>query len=249
MVVVVLLVVGVLFWLGAFSSGAAKGISSNPPYSSAIAAGSSTAHGAPGGPWAVVLGVGIALASNVTEPAANISSDFDVLGCTFAWVGPAPASVTFPWTPGSATAGNAGAWVFVSTNSSLDTLVTLVANTTSTNLFTLSGSCGTEFAAFSALPGGVVDSTTAAISANNAGGAEFLASHTGAERVYAIASASMASFTITVWEVAYSTCPLFANANTTGYEFNVTEDATTGAPIIPGSTGTVSCASTLPAPF
>ncbi|MFZ0699193.1 MAG: hypothetical protein WAN74_03260 [Thermoplasmata archaeon] len=236
-VVVVVLVVGGLFWLGVFSSGSASGISTNPPYSSALGAASSTVHGASGGPWTIVAGVGIALASNVTEPATNISNEFDTSGCIFAWQGAPPTLVTFPATPAQATPGTAGAWAFVSTNPSLSALVTVVTDAGAVNLFTISGSCAADFALLSSLPGNAVDSTHAAASANTAGGTTFLIAHPEAARVYAIAAAGPLAF----WDVTYSTCPLISNPNATGLQFNLTEYASTGTPVTPGSTGTVSC--------
>lgn len=240
-VVVIALVVGGLFWLGAFSARTAQGISSSPPYSSALGAASPTAQGASGGPWTIVAGVGIALATNVTEPALNISGEFGSLGCTFSWIGGAPVSVTFPWTPSNVAPGNAGAWAFISTNGALEALVTLVAGSSATNLFTLSGSCAVGFAGLASLPGGIVDSTTAAASADGAGGAGFLVGHPNAERLYTIATVGTPPLSVSIWHVVYSTCPVISHANTTGYQFNITEDATTGVPITSGTTAAVTC--------
>ncbi len=238
-VIVAMLIVGGLFWLGVFSPGTRPGTSTSPPYSSALGAASSTAQGASGGPWTIVAGVGIALPSNVTESAANISSEFATSGCLFAWQGTPPTSVTFPATPTHAAPGSAGAWAFISTNPLLTALVTLVTDSIATNLFTISGSCAANFALLSSLPGNVVDSPAAAASANAAGGTAFLIAHPGAERVYAIAAAGSLAF----WVVTYSTCPLSSNTPTTGLQFNVTEYASTGTPVMPGSTGTVTCSS------
>lgn len=238
-VVVAILVVGGLFWLGVFSPRSGPGASASPAYSSALGPASSAAQGAVGGPWAIVAGAGIALTSAVVEPAANISNQFASIGCSFAWEGTPPSTVTFPASPTNATPGSAGAWVFVSTDPSLTALVTLVTGAGAANLFTFSGTCASGVDLLSSLPGGVVDSTAAAASANAAGGTAFLAAHPGAERSYAIAAPG----SLAIWHVTYSTCPLSSGANVTAVQFNVTEYASTGTPITPATVGSVACPS------
>ncbi|NNN17453.1 MAG: hypothetical protein HKL79_03745 [Thermoplasmata archaeon] len=186
-----------------------------------------------------MAGVGIALTSNVTESAANISSQFASSGCLFAWQGAPPTAITFAATPRYVAPGSAGAWAFISTHAILTALVTLVVNSSATNLFTISGYYASNFVVLSSLSGNVVDSTSAAVSANVAGGTAFLSAHPGAERVYAVAAVGPLTF----WVVTYSTCPLTSNTATVGLQFNVTEYASTGTPVMPGSTGTVTCSS------
>jgi len=245
-VVVVLLIVATLFWLGAFSGPPAAALPATPAYAAALGAANSAARGAPGGPWTTVAGAGLALTSSFTGPAASISSAVASLtGCTFGWVGTPPTAVTFPQTPASAVSGSAGVWAFISVNST-DTaaMVTLVINSTATALFTLSGeTCSSGLTGVSAIPGNVVDSTTAAASADRAGGSAFLANHTAAERSYEIV-ATGGVFSLAIWQVVYSTCSPVPGNSSTGMEFSVTEDAASGLVVGPGTTQTVSCAST-----
>lgn len=239
-VVVVILVVGLLFWLGVFS-GTAAGLAGVATYSSAQGAAAGATKGAPGGPWTIVAAGGIAVPGNLTIPAENISSSSIFEGCSFGWVGTPPAAVTIPATPSGTTPGKAAAWLFLATNASQGVLVTLVANATATNLFTVSGSCTSDLDVLSAIPAGVVDSTSAAASANSAGGTTFLKAHPTSAEAYAIASTGSPPFSLSVWEVVYTTCTSLSETGTPGFEFNVTLDATNGEVLLPAQTTSVTC--------
>ncbi len=245
-VVVVVIVIASLFWLGTFAGSSAGGLSGTPSFLPALSAANAAAGGVPGGPWPTIVAAGVALSAPVTESAANISSASTLLGCTFAWVGTPPTAVTFPSTPSSTAAGKAAVWAFLATNSTDAALVTLAINSTVTNLFTLSGeTCSADFMGFSGIPTSVVDSTAAAVSANSVGGTAFLASHPNAQRSYEIVAIG-GVFSFAIWEVAYTTCTPLSPSNSTGVAFNVTENAATGVPVLPGGAATVSCGS---APF
>ncbi|HYA70409.1 MAG TPA: hypothetical protein VEH28_03480 [Thermoplasmata archaeon] len=206
---VVIVVLAVLFVAGVFSSNA--GTSSVPdgtpvPYSKAVAVAISEGQVAVGGPWTVVVGLGIGVSSGLSEP---LGPALTGNGCAYANPPGAPSSVVIPGTPSNATPGEVASWVFLAKNvSGTVILMMFVSDGTASPVSYVTGCSGVaSFSAESAINAtNVVDSTTIAASLDASGGSAFLANHTSATKMFVILGAGSAFGGSAFWEASYSTC-------------------------------------------
>jgi len=179
-----------------------------PPVSYATAAplAPAPATTAPGGPWTIVAGEGLAVPTQL--PPTNLSS-IGGLSCTFAPVSKGQSNVSIPVTPAGTRPGEAAVWVFFAKNSSLNTvLVITVGGGRSVALGYLTG-CGTvtDFTQLDAITGvGVVDSTSVAAEFNANGGTPFLDSETVSFQLFLLLGGFSGTHYAPLWEVKYSTC-------------------------------------------
>jgi hypothetical protein len=197
-----LIVIAALAASGAFGSGA-SGPNVPVPFSSARATALSSL---PGGPWELVIAIGISEWEPFTVP-TNISTV--PANCTAVFSpNPPPASILFPSHSGNMTSGVAPVWEFAFVNSA-DTAVgeAIVVNGEVAIAGELSGpGCPASSLGPSLLPSDVIDSSVAAQSAARDGASAFLAAHPINVSLYMALEKPEPSNASPVWYFLYSTC-------------------------------------------
>ena len=246
-VVIVVLLVLVLALTGVLSPGSSG--SSAASFAGSRGSAQSVANGAAGGPWTLLLAVGIATqgtytgsASNVTGIAGSVSGS----QCTYTPAPGAPSSLSAPGV-GNVSLGNAGAWLYLYTNTTGSVLLVTVTGGAATLLGTIAGSsCDLASSGFTAIPSsGIIDSTTASADAGAAGGYAFLSAHPTANATFAlIGGYSILGTSIgATWVVEYLSCALSGPGPASAPSFLAVLSATTGD-VLEARASTVTCPST-----
>ncbi|HXQ49002.1 MAG TPA: hypothetical protein VN842_04405 [Thermoplasmata archaeon] len=248
-VVVVIVVAVTLAFTGVIPLHGSASPSGTQTFSGSRATAQSAADGASGGPWSLLLVVGIATqsaysgsASNLTEVAGSVTGS----QCTFSGASGTPAPLQAPGV-GNVSQGLAGAWVYMYTNSSGSVLLVSVISGSATVLGTISGAgCNLGSSGLATIPSsGIIDSTTATADAGAAGGWAFLAAHPQANATllliggYSVLGTSIGA----TWAVEYLTCALSGAGPVSAPAFLAILSATNGG-VIQSQATTVTCPST-----
>jgi hypothetical protein len=242
LVVVVLVLSGVLSSHGASTSAASSFTDSRNPAQAAASA-------AAGGPWSLLLVVGVATqgaysgsVSNITEIAGSVSGS----PCSYSPSPGAPSTISSDGV-GNVSQGIASAWVYLYSNSSGSVLLVSVTNGVAAVVGTLAGSsCNLAESGFSPIASaGIIDSTTASMDAGAAGGYEFLSVHPSANATLVlIGGYTIHDTTIgATWAVEYLSCALSGAGPVSAPAFVAVLSATTGT-IIEARASTVTCPTT-----
>jgi hypothetical protein len=224
--------------------------SSPQSFSTSRGPAQTAASGVAGGPWSLLLVVGVATHSTYSGSAGNITGLAGSLSqsqCTY--TGPGGTSPTLPTSPavGNVSQGSAGLWAYLFTNTTGATLIVSVTGSSATVVGTLTGSaCDLASAGFLAIPStGIIDSTTASADAAAAGGYGFLAANPTANATfllvggYATASSNLGA----LWIVQYLSCSLSGPGPAEAPAFVALVSATGGG-VIDSDTSTATCPST-----
>lgn len=204
-----------------------------------------------GGPWYAVIGVALAIPTASLVPSANLTSILNLVNCSFTWPHGAPTNVAVPATGTSAPAGASAYWSFILKNATNDLVFETVSDGSASTLVLASGPECTEVAgALVSFPSAIVDSPKAITSANQVGGAAFLAAHPNATRAW-VAIGGVSFFGIVTsptWYVEYSSCAFPSAPTASGAVFNATVEGLTGV-ATNHTNGTADCALTVPTGF
>ncbi|MGP8078775.1 MAG: hypothetical protein ACLQD8_00645 [Thermoplasmata archaeon] len=214
--------------------GSSPGVTFGSPLrsSQAISAGNTAKAFAEDGPWTLysIIGVGTDRSSSSGSTAQSLGEQ----GCTTVWA--TSTSSVVPATASGAPAGQVAWWVLGYDNAAGDLLLSLATNLSGTvqvsNLVILSGSCTSVFTKFGPIPASVIDSTTAASTANTAGGSAFLSDYPGST----VDMEMIGEY----WVILYSTCGYYGSGGTgTEFEFGIYD--TNGTALPGGGTSPTSC--------
>lgn len=247
--IVVVLVVIILVLVGVYTSGVIPGFGvhkgpSGPDltYSDAqpIAAGAASSH-------ANSPHLGFALA--VRSPVTYRTTLANLTGLSCLPSGGTETAVVIPSFNGSYTSGESSSWFFEFWQSSPPDIVLVgVLNGSAVyfGLITPAVACGASFISQNTVPGGVIDSPSAA-AAGGTNGTMFAAAHPEAIAVFAILGGNTSNPALAhnpQWRVDYSTCVLGSNSN--GSAFRVSVDATSGHVVGVPSTQSTACQASTP---
>lgn len=237
-IVVVVLVLALLGVLPFFKSAEPGG----PSFGDARAPAQSTANGHPGGPWALIAGGGIALHADTDISKLNRTLGALPSNCTISQ-GSANPPTTLKGV-GNVSQGFASAWAFLFRNSSGGVLaVSDFAGSYQVQGTASGAGCTAALGSLSAIPDGVVDSTTAAKAADDAGGYAFLRAHPTANGTIGIIGAGLNIFGLVLgseWAVSYSACPFINTAQLSEPIFSALVNATTGT-VVQALSSTMAC--------
>ncbi len=228
--VAVVLVLLVLFAAGIlFPSGSSPSSSQWLTYDGAEPAAAQAASASGGGSWLPVIGFGLAVSSNVTVPATNLTGLLAEIHCTASFPGGSSPSVNVPATPSSAGTGRAGFWLIVFRNATGELRAASVTEGAGRVLFSAGGStCQSDALDLIEISSSVVDSSNAVAAADSAGGSSFLAGHPGASQVWVVFGG--ANFVIVqtspTWTVVDTSCSLSSPNGTSGSVFVANESGT-----------------------
>jgi hypothetical protein len=247
-VVVVVVVVLVLVLSGVLAPSGSKGPGAGS-FSGSRGPAQSAANSAAGGPWTLLLVLGVAThgaysgsASNVTGIASSVSGS----SCTYTPSVGAPSSISEAGV-GNVSQGGADAWIYMYTNANGSVLLVTVTGSAATVIGTIAGSsCDLAYSGFTPIPSsGIIDSTTASADAGAAGGYAFLAAHPAANATFAlIGGYSIAGTSIgATWAIEYLTCALSGAGPSSAPGFLAIVSATTGD-VLQARATTVTCPST-----
>jgi hypothetical protein len=183
------------------------------------------------GPWAPVDVLGLSTgASGVSVPGSQ-----GVGGCTSVWTN--SSTFVVPATPSNATAGQVSTWIVASQNATGAVLLTLVSSVNhgivAANVVLMTGTCTATFREFGAIPGSVIDSSTAVSEANAGGGSSFLAQYSAPTKLLGILGP--------YWTILYSTCSYYSPSGS-GNEFEDFLYAVNGTTFDDAGTTAVNCA-------
>ncbi|MEM0129331.1 MAG: hypothetical protein QXG65_04125 [Thermoplasmata archaeon] len=199
-----------------------------PTFAAAASDAAQVAGSYPGGPWAPLAAVAIALPIAAIESLAPLIQNLTgKAGCTVTLSGADANELTIPSTGSAASPGASSAWIFLEDNATPALLVIAVLSGEAVPVFTATGGvCAIAPLAARALPsaGTVDDSSTAVGLAGGVGGDAFLANASFALRSWGIAWPRI--LPDPVWNVTYGTCTLGAG-NATAELFSATIDAVT----------------------
>jgi hypothetical protein len=228
-----------------------SGNSASSPNPQSFAAGSGAAQNATdaaaGGPWTLLIVLGVATHSTYSGSAGNVTGlAGELAGSPCSYTG---TNATVPSAPpvDNVTQGAAGMWVYLYTNASGATLVVAVVGSSATVVGTLSGgACDLASSGFTPIPStGIIDSTTASAAAGSAGGYAFLSANPSANATFLLLggySEGIASVG-PVWAVEYLACALSGSGPASAPSFLALISATTGGVLL-SQTTTVTCPST-----
>ncbi len=238
-VVAAIVVLGTLYAVGVFTPAS----HATGPMTFHTAAGEVNAYlaGYHGGGWKLVGAAGVAPPSarsflfNETPLPAPVSS------CLTAWLVANHTSVALTPYTGSPSTGQATIWTFLAANST--TLLVVVNNAGSVQPF-FSATCAASLALLPGLPANVIDSSTAAQAAWNAGESGFVAQHPGGESAYAVLPALSllgSSAGGSYWQLVYAACdPATTAAATIVPVFNATVNSVSGV-VVAHNSSTMPC--------
>ncbi len=218
-----------------------KGSASGPAtFGGSRAGAQAVADHYPGGSWVLFGADGVASKNSTSAPTASIAGGLAGTGCTFTAAPGAPTLLTLS-TTSDVSQGVSGSWLFLFKNASgMGVLAIATINGTATVIGSVGGvSCFSGYLGLiGTLGSNVIDSSTAASTANSNGGSTFLAAHPYAFATYSIlAGVSFLGFgSGPQWTVTYSACPLNPLTTSTAQEFTATINATSGALTHAGTT-------------
>ncbi len=251
-VVVAALVVVALFAGGVIPSSQKSSGNPDVTYAKALSLAGPTASSVRGGPWTLVVAVGIDSSAGFTLVLENLSA----VNCSLALVGSASPILRVPSYDGFGS-GESPWWSLLYVNRSAPSLLLVdVVNGSAQPLAVGTGLCASTLAGFNPIPPNVVDSPGPASGLWNAGGSSFASTHrnvslnllmglTGGGSVSNGTGGSLV-FGAT-WLLVFSPCGSPYGGSPSGKQpaflapFNATTGLLEGAPLFPYST-TSTCA-------
>jgi hypothetical protein len=229
-VVVVVVIAALVLLMGSNSGGGTSAtIGMATPYSQALPLAVTADASQSGGPWTLVAGLGLGLASGVVGPNLATLGNSD---CVFTPAPGSPSTISFPGTASTAAAGTVATWIFFAKNASASVILwTEVSDGSAAPLELTTGTnCIGSFEELSTISGtSVVDSTVVAAAMNSGGGSGFLLNHTDASQEFGLFGGVTADGDSPVWSVSYTTCAFMATTGGSGTGINAYYNATTGA--------------------
>ena len=238
-VVAALVVLGTLYAVGVFTPAS----HATGPMTFNTAAGEVNAYlsGYHGGGWKLVGAAGVAPPSARSFLFNETPLPAPVTSCLTSWLVANHTPVDLAPYTGSPSTGKATIWTFLAANST--TLLVVVNNAGSVQPF-FSATCAASLALLPALPANVIDSSTAAQAAWNAGESGFVAQHPGGESAYAVLPALSllgSSAGGSYWQLVYAACdPATTAAATIVPVFNATVNSVSGV-VVAHNSSTMPC--------
>lgn len=249
MVVVAVIIVLALVLTGVWMIFGAPGHSGAGTFSASRGTAQSAANGATGGPWSLLLVLGVATQGSFSGSVANataVASSLTSSSCSYTPSSGSPATLGASGV-GNVSRGLADAWVYLYSNASGSILLVTVVGSSATVVGTISGSsCDLASLGFSAVPSsGIIDSTTASADADAAGGYAFLSAHPQANATFVLLGGfTYAGTTVgPIWTVELDACALTGVGPATASALVVILSATDGT-VIQSQTSTVTCPAT-----
>ncbi len=248
-VAVAVLVVLALFATGVLSTSHGSNVNPDVTYSKASALAGSAVRSVPGGPWTLLVAVGIDSMAGFTLVLENLSA----ANCSLALVGSASPTLRVP-TDDQFSSGASPWWILLYVNRTAPRILLVdVVNGTAQPLATGTGLCATSVAGLDAVSSNVVDSPGPASELWSVGGSSFASDHsqiplnlimalTGGG---SISNSTGSSFVFgATWLLVLSPCGSPYGGSPPGKQpvflapFNATSGLLEGAPLFPDTTTT-----------